>query len=198
MQFTNYAIEKFISGKVTGVSECNATDIAAEFPGAKNWIGQFGLVAIFHSHLSEEARPFVLQFLRRVEAALMEYSTGREELLNLVSDNPGRWSPYFRALYRFESAIAQLYQAAIYCHKSIGVTLFKKNDKSVFDRLNKFYNSSKHQIATDDQPVWIENDGLATTDAKIAFLEIEDELRGFAKIVEKILRGPTSTDRNNA
>ena len=47
MPFTNYAIETFISARITKVTECRLADLPAEFPDAKTWVSGFGLMVIF-------------------------------------------------------------------------------------------------------------------------------------------------------
>ena len=186
MPFTKHAVEMFISDKITKVTECNVSDLYAEFPSAKDWISGFGLMVIFVNQPQAEMRPLALQFLRRVEMGLAEYSLAREELQDLVFGSRGRWSPYFRALYHFEAAISQIYQAYDYSRKALNTRYFDSNDGSPLDRLNKIYNISKHGLAAQDQPVWISNRGIETAKAQITFSEIEKLLRSFGRIAMKL------------
>lgn len=177
MAFTNAAVEMFISNKVTQVTECNATDLSTEFPDATGWVSGFGLLVIFNDQPPVQLRPFCLRVVLRVEMALADYALGREALIDLLSGNRGRWTPYFRALIRFESTIAQLYQALDSIAKVTGKKLFQSNDGSVADRLNKLYNVSKHAPAHDDQPLWISDTGIECPGVVLTFHEIEDILR---------------------
>ena len=186
MSLTKYAVETFISKKIIEVTECNAIDICAEFPSAKEWLSGFGLMIIFVNQPREEIRPFALQFLRRIETAFSEYSLAREDLQHLVSGDRGRWSPYYRALYHFEAALGQLYQAYDYSRKMLDSKLFESNDGSPLDRLNKIHNTSKHQLAVEEQPVWVTNDGIESNDIKITFGEVEDLLRSCGRIAMKL------------
>lgn len=186
MPFTRAAVETFISDKVTNVTECNAADIGAEFPNATNWISAYGLMAILVNAYSAEGKALALQFLRRTETAIAEYSIAREALQDLVTGSRGRWSPYFRALSHFEVAIAQLYQAYDFSRKALGTALFEPADGSALNRLNLLYNASKHQSALGDQPVWITNEGFECGQAKLSFAEIEDLLRQCGRISTKV------------
>ena len=134
----------------------------------------------------KEMRPFGMQFVRRTEMALGEYALARAELQGFVSDSRGHWSPYFRALYHFEAAIAQLYQAHDYSRKLLNTKLFASGDNSPLDRLNKIYDASKHQLAVLDQPVWLTNEGIETAHAKISFFELEELMRSCARIATKL------------
>lgn len=201
MPISKYAIETFISKKITEVNECNVADLYAEFPSAKKWLSGFGLMVIFTNQPPYENRPFALQFLRRVEAAFSEYALAREELQRLISEGNGGWSPYYRALYHFEAALGQLYQAYDYSRKKLGLEEFKSGDGSPLDRLNKIHDTSKHQLANEDQPVWITNNGIETDVAikskkdtktnkkeitfreiKITFKEVEALMRKYGEI----------------
>jgi len=186
MPFTKHAVEIFISDKITKVTECNVSNLYAEFPSAKDWISGFGLMVIFVNQPQAEMRPLALQFLRRVEMGLAEYSRAREELQDLVFGSRGRWSPYFRALYHFEAAISQIYQAYDYSRKALNTRYFDSNDGSPLDRLNRIYNISKHELAAQDQPVWISNRGIETAKVQITFSEIETLLRSFGRIAMKL------------
>lgn len=114
--------------------------------------------------------------------AFSEYSRAREELQAFVSQNQGQWSLYFRALYHLEASLAQLYQAYDYSRKMMDTKLFDENDGSPIFRLNRIYNISKHQVAEDDQPLWITNAGIESKDFKLDFNEIEHMLRSHARI----------------
>jgi hypothetical protein len=56
-------------------------------------------------------------------------------------------------------------------------------------RLNEINNRTKHALAETDQPVWLQNDGLACEVCVLPFGELEDLLRSNARIAEKILSG---------
>ena len=186
MPFTKHAVFTFISDKITKVTDCNVADLQAEFPTARDWVSGFALMVMFVDQPKEEMRPFGMQFVRRVEMALAKYSLARADLLGLVSGNRGRWSPYFRALYHFEAAIAQLYQAHDYSRKLLNTKLFASGDNSPLDRLNKIYGATKHQLAILDQPVWLTNEGIETAEAKISFFELEELMRSCARIATKL------------
>ena len=188
MPFTKHAVETFISAKITAITECRMADLAAEFPAAKDWVSAFGLRVIFNDQPPEKMRPFALQFIRRVEMALSEYSAARMQIQDLISGNP-RWSPYYRALHHVEVAAALLYQAYHFGHKATGKDCFVKGDGSPLQRLNEVYNSSKHTVATANDPVWLSNEGMNTCKDKLEFSEFENLAREAARIVEGILNG---------
>lgn len=142
-------------------------------------------MVIFVNQPREEMRPFALQFIRRVEMVLSEYSSAREEVQDLISGNP-RWSPYYRALHHVEAAVALLYQAYDSSHKALNQRLFEPNDGSPLQRLNPIYGASKHQLANAEDPLWLSNDGIETAVARLDFTEFEDLARTCARIAEKL------------
>ena len=185
MGFTRHAID-LISEKIGEVTKCGATDVAKEFPASAAWVSTFGLCVIFQDHPPAENRPYALQFVRRVEMAFAEYSRASEHLADFVTTGPRQWSPYFRALYHFESAISQLYLAYDGAREKLGKNYFVSGDDSDLDRLNKIYNASKHQIANAEQSLWITDDGVCAAGASISFVELEQLLRSYARIANLI------------
>jgi hypothetical protein len=188
MPFTKHAVETFISAKITAITECRIADLDAEFPAAKDWVSAFGLRVMFNDQPPEKMRPFTLQFIRRVEMALSEYSAARMQIQDLIPGNP-RWSPYYRALHHMEVAVALLYQAYDVGRKATDKDYFEKGDGSPLQRLNRIYNSSKHIRAIADGPVWLSNQGVCTADTVLLFSEFEGLAREAARIVEGILNG---------
>jgi hypothetical protein len=184
MPFTKAAVEKFISEKATEVSLCGAADMLQQVPESKHWLSNFGLSVIFHDFPPEEMRPFAINFIRRINAAFVEYALARQEVLELVKDGHGRWSPYFRALNHFEVAIGQLYLAMDSVHKRANHKFFESGDGSFEENLNLIYNASKHQIAQNDLPVWFSNTGVHTSNSSLAFDEIEDYMLKMAGVVK--------------
>lgn len=183
---TRHAVDDFVSDKIGMVTACGAADPSSEFPAAGKWVSAFGLCAIFQDHPPAASRALALQFARRVEMAFAEYGLACKYLRELVQRRPGRWSPYFQALYHFEAALGQLYSAYDGGRKSIGNQYFVSNDGSVLDRLNKVHGASKHTLAETDQPTWLTNTGIASADCEVTFVELEDQLRSYGAIANKI------------
>lgn len=186
MEFTRHATDLFISKKIAEITDVGATDVSREFESSATWVSSFGLCVIFQNHPPESNRQFALQFIRRVEMAFAEYSRGVECLKDLVGGGQGRWSPYYRTLYHFEAAIAQLYLAYDNVRKKLGRNDFANGDGSVLDRLNKVFNSSKHDLACSEQVAWLTNAGVCTSESSVTFAELEDLLRQYGRMANKI------------
>ena len=185
MPFTKYAIETFISSRITELTECRLTDLLTEFPNSGSWVSGFGLMVIFVNQPPAVMRPFALQFVRRVEMAIAEYARMRVELLDLLSGNP-RWSPYYRALHHGEMAATMLYQAYDLSRKKLKTQFFESDDGSPLQRLNLIYTASKHQVAEAEDPVWLSNKGMHTAQAKLLFVEFEALTRSLAQVAQRL------------
>lgn len=184
MPFTKAAVEHFISKKAAEVTRCSASDMQLQEPEYEHWLANIGLSVIFHDFPPEEMRPFAINFIRRINAAYVEYGLARQQVLELVKDGHGRWSPYFRALNHFEVAIGQLYMAMDSVHKKANHKFFESGDGSFEENLNLIYNTGKHQIAQGELPVWFSDMGIHTSNATLLFEEIEDYMLKMAGVVK--------------
>ncbi len=187
MPFTKAAVGLFISKRAAEVSACGLSYMKEPISGSEHWLSNVGLSVIFHDFPPEEMRPFAINFIRRISAAFDQYDLARREVLALVKDGHGRWSPYFKALSHLEVTIGQLYVAMDSARKRTGHDFFKSGDGSIEDKLNRLYNASKHQIAADELPVWFSNLGVHSSDLLVTFKEIEDYMLKMATIVKELL-----------
>lgn len=197
MPFTPAALNQFISKKIVEVTACGARDVSLEFPTASKWVSCFGLVVIFNDQPKPEYRHFALQFVRRTEMALTHYKSAHGALRDLIDGHRGRWSPYFKALSYFEDAMSQLYQAYDSSRKVLGKPLFASGDGSPLQRLNQLYNTSRHELADTEQPVWITNQGLESESAVLAFGELEELLQTCGRLSEKITSNLPTKEKAN-
>ncbi len=174
MATTKHAVNTYISSHVAAVTSCNAADMIAKAPDCTDWLSGSGLSCIFKDYPPESARPFVVNFIRRIHVAFLEYELGRAALLDLINDGTGRWSPYYVALTHFEVAVSQLCMALDSVRKLSGHDFYKTGDGSFEESLNYLYNAGKHQLAANELPLMLTNVGLECKSAKLTFGEIED------------------------
>lgn len=184
MPFTKSAVELFISTRAAAVTRCGASEVTAMVPESAHWLSNFGLEVIFHDFPPADMRPFVINFIRRIHAAFLEYDLARQEVLKLIKDGYGRWSPYFAALTHFEVVVSQLYLALDSVRKLSSNDFFTTGDGSFEEKLNLIYNAGKHQIAQTELPTWFTDEGLACARAKVTFAEIEDFMLRMAGVVK--------------
>lgn len=184
MPFTKSAVEQFISARAAAVTVCGASDMKAQVPESADWLSNFGLAVIFNDFPPAQLRPLAINFIRRIHCAFVEYDHARQQVLQLVKDGNGRWSPYFAALNNFEVTVAQLYIALDSIRKHAKHDFFTTGDGSFEECLNLIYNESKHQIAESELPVWFTNEGLACAKAALTFDELEDFMQKMAGVVK--------------
>lgn len=191
MGFTNYAVENFISKRITEITCVGPADLSPEFPNASAWLSRLGMLAILTNQFAPEIRPFAIQFVRRTEMALAEYTRARSELVTLLGGTR-RWSPYFRALHHIEVSASMLYQAYDLSRKKLKTDLFQSGDGSPLQRLNLIYNTSKHQAADADDPIWLSDVSIHTPQTELTYRDFEELLRSCARIAERITTTQTS------
>lgn len=124
--------------------------------------------------------------------AFVEYANARKEIQKHI-EKCSEWSFYFRALHHIEISLSLTYQALDYSRKALNKELFIKRDDTPTNRLNLIYNISKHQLAGEDQPVWITNEGIETKETSLTYPEFE----GFLKMCGDIANTMTSTNNLN-
>lgn len=194
MPMTTSAVELFISERAAAISVCHVNDMKAKIPESAHWLSNFGLSVIFNDFPPTAMRPFVINFIRRIYAAFIEYDLGRQSMLELVKDGHGRWSPYFAALTHFELAVIQLSIALESINKIANHKFYEKGDGSFEECLNKFYNTCKHQPATDEVPTWLTNEGLECANAKLSFEELEEFMVTMAGVVKGLSNAETAKE----
>lgn len=190
MGFTRNATD-LISKRIAKITKCGITPINSEFSSSGCWVSAFGQCVIFQNSPPEKHRHLALQFVRHVETAFEEYLRAHNSLKDLLGNGGGRWSPYFNALNHLEATISHLYMAYDVARKELGKEYYQKNDGSDYDRLNKLFNASKHQVASSEQVLWITNKGVSTDKTSITFIEIECMLRSYGKLANRITNQDT-------
>ncbi|HSE16952.1 MAG TPA: hypothetical protein VLB46_07850 [Pyrinomonadaceae bacterium] len=181
MPFSDYAIDNFISPDLSKLTECNAVEIATRFPQSAHWLANFILNSIFGHPIGADGRRFCYLFLRRAEGAFIDYEEARLALVEFIAgmqDGSRRLLPYFRALHFFEATLPLLWQGFVLFSRLKGEKPFQKGDGSDYERLNTFYNLSKHVHPNDLPPnrlhtIWITNEGLEAEAKQLSFTSLE-------------------------
>jgi hypothetical protein len=178
--FSNYGLDHLVSQELSKLSHCGAPEVTDSFPESKHWVTNFVLNSFLGFQVSPEMKRFRFYFLRRAEAAFIEYEHARVALSEYVA-NPQRkrFSLYFRALHHFEMTIAMLWQAYDFVWKSTDMRVYERGDDSRYEHLNSTYNASRKY--NDKLPpdhlhhTWISNDGIHTAShslsSKLTFLQ---------------------------
>lgn len=195
-------LDTYIAHKISYLTECNAQDASIL---KEPWLNNFILNSAFIAEVPESIKPYYFNFLRRIEAAFIEYGLAREALKEFVEarinrPEENRFSPYFIALFHFETFVAQLYQAYEFLRTVSGMDFFTEGEGTIIEKFYKIYISSKHmdkwikgRIIPPKATVaiWITNEGLEGKDGrgkdiKLSFGEMYETLEYTAKFSKKI------------
>ncbi len=194
MPFTNYGLDQLVSQELSKLSQCNAPEVINSFPQSKHWVSNFVLNSFLGFDVPPEVKRLMFFFLRRAEAAFVEYDHARGTLAECVEAPRPTSSLYFRTLHHFEITIAMLYQALDSVRTFSGKKLFDSGDGSPYERLNRIYNESRHADLKELpfnhlHRVWITNDGMHTATCNISFEELKRLLEEVGRFADSISSG---------
>lgn len=175
MQFGPSFLDVLIAPEFSGVTSCDAPEIAA----LPDYSTKFFLNNLFVALAPDDARPVIIMFLRHLGLAFENYRDGRLSLLECVraeQHSPPAVSTYLRALSQFENAVLRAH-LAVACNHAVALVLDQDNTpKTSSDRegrtkearLRDLANRVKHfdedvverRASNRPVPVWITNSGL--------------------------------------
>ena len=191
MGMTRAGIELIFGPKLFEVTECGAEELKSADP-----IGQYLMRVFFQDQPSSNAREFILQLLLRSEMANMEYTEGRHSLSEYLADPIAKPTCYFHAIHHFTASVGQMWQfidlnrSKYESRTGKRVDVFKPNDASVPEKLNKIYNESKHAPVDYDsihQPIWITNTGIVSESAELSFHDLRATLEKISNACFKLI-----------
>jgi hypothetical protein len=197
MPFSNYGLDHLISQELSMLSRCDAPEVTSTFPESKHWVSNFALNSSLGFEVTPEMKGFRFTFLRRAEAAFIEYEYAREALSEYVANRPRKPSLYFRALHHFEITIAMLWQAYDFARKFTGVQAYPKGDERTRRaHLNLVYNDSRHfdykRLSSNHlQHIWIRNDGVySANNHSLSFEEMKVCLEEIGRLADRFSSHP--------
>ena len=193
MPASNYFYDTFVVQKYSELTAVNAEPLGVDFPSYQYWLTHFVLNSTFRSNPTPDQRAVAFALLRRAEGAVEEFDQACMALADFVSVQR-TVSGYFRALRRFESAVAQVHQAFQFMKQASGTPFFRTKDGSHYQRLNEVYNVGRHGNPTALPPghvqlVWLENDGIHVASGVLAFEELRDLVAELARAADYIASG---------
>jgi hypothetical protein len=200
MPLSNYTLDTFVAQDISKLTACSPQSLASQFPEREHWLSQFILRRVFTNHVAEEQAALAFILLRRTEAAFDEW-----ELACATSSRAHNPSGYFKMLRHLENCISALWQGLSFCRRGLGKDkhFFKKDDGSVYQRLNSLYNVSRHfdpySLPSGDlHCLWISNDGLHSREHAVTFVELREIIESLADIVQKFAGSTGSVTRDDA
>jgi hypothetical protein len=193
MGLSNYAFDTFVSQGLSEITQLNAQKVGPDFPEQESWIVTFVLNRIFVNSIPEDRAALAFALLRQAEAAVDDYDLGCAELSALV-EGKKNISRYFRCVRRFENAIGATYRAFDFGRRALGKDLFAKSDATPLQRLNELYNIGRHYDplklpAGQLHAVWLSNEGIHCSGARLTFAELRDLVAKVARIADRVSKG---------
>jgi len=196
MPFSDNLLNKLVAPGISELKRGSVPDLMSRFPHCTHWVEIFLLNAFIGATLVGTTRAVVLNFLRRVENAFLEYTEARRNLNAYTRGSRQAVSKYFSAVLHFEHSIAMTYQASMLMRDFYpGQKFFEKGDQSPLQRLNELYNHTKHvdSILASGQlsdgysiPLWISNTGLHCSVCSLTFAELADILGVLAANADRL------------
>ncbi|MEM5316537.1 hypothetical protein [Paraburkholderia sp. JHI869] len=199
--FTWYALEQGLAPGIGKFEKAEIPDVSQLAGQAEQWIASFFLNSTLRGKFSQPLHTYVFNFLRRSRQAFVEHTHARRLTLEFLEGHRQSASKYVDALYHWEAFVGQSWHAYQLLAKPAGMKMFEKGDGSPAERLNAIYNAMKHvesRIENDQLPngatvpVWLENEGLRSTDCLFEFSETRAVLEEFASW-GKLLVDPCTT-----
>lgn len=190
VMFSFYALEQGIAPGIRKFSEANIPDCSIFAGQAEHWMANFFLNSTFRGKFSQPFQTYFFNFLRRGRQAFVEHARARELTLAFLQENRQSASKYVDALFHWESFVGQSWHAYQLLAKPMGIRVFEKGDGSPSERLNAIYNAMKHVESRIEHgqilegatvPVWLENEGLRSTDCTFLFSETSEVLAEIGK-----------------
>jgi hypothetical protein len=186
VQFSPYFIDNYIGTKISEFTSADVPDASGLFAEEPYWLFNFILNSSLRAEVASPQREYRFHYLRRATSAFSEYGAARVATLKFVAATTQTFRPYFDALDHWEGYLGSA------CH-ALRTLAAIGGQKNVFDdkttdlgRLNALYNEMKHAESRIENgqmpergtsPVWLTNDGLESTDARLGYGEAFEILR---------------------
>ncbi|HEY6642974.1 hypothetical protein [Povalibacter sp.] len=190
-----------------GASQFNHAEIpdASEFSAeSAHWVSNYFLNCTFRGKFKPPMNAYAFNYLRRCQVAFSEHTLARTSTQSFLSAGGQSPRAYADALFHWESFLGQAWHAFAILMKAWSGTAFNKDDGSVEQRLNALYNQMKHVESRIENgqllpgatvPVWLENQGIRSTDAHLSFKETAEVLKELAKYADALCDPITAKDK---
>ena len=201
-----YALDTYVAPELSKLTENPFPDLSGEVRNPDNWIPNFVLNHIFGFRRNEPDNRYVLNLLRRVHAAIRAYGKARELLDEYLERRGEAVSRYLYAVNQFEVVLAGAWQAYQLGKNLAGMhKLYERKQDTAIERLDRMDANSRHfdsQIKGGHAPssalipLWITNDGLASSEYRLSADELAGMLVELGSFAE-LLANPPSGEKED-
>lgn len=200
VQFSEQIIDAHIAPGASAFNKAEIPDMSTWAKESGHWVANYFLNSVLSTDFVPPMNAYAYNFLRRAQYAYSEHALARASTLMFLEARGQSPRAYADALFHWECFLGQAWHAYALLAAAWMGKVFEKNDGSVEQRLNVLYNQMKHVESRIENgqilpganvPVWLENDGLRSIDAKLSFGETAEILKGLAKYADA-LSNPTT------
>jgi hypothetical protein len=196
--FSNEVRDNLIAPHMSDFTEAKIPEKPTSTPDQEQWVANYYVRTIFLSNgvnLTHEGRAHIYGFLRCAVAAFDVYGRARALTLKYLQDT-GHELVYISAISYWERFVADAWQAVRFLAQ--GKNPFVQGDDSIIERVNTLHNDVKHFYDRINSgkvplaaplPIWLTNDGLESTRAKVSFAEMAELLEDIRKYAD-VLQSP--------
>lgn len=201
INFSTYILDRHIAPGVSTFIQADIPDMSTWAKESPYWIANFFLNSAFTGLFVPQMNAYAYNFLRRAQYAFSEYNLARQSTYDFLCKDGAAPMRYAEALFHWECFLGQAWHAFALLAAAWEGTVFKKNDGSVEERLNALYNQMKHvesriengqMLANATVPVWLENEGLRSTDTTMTYAEAAEILKELAKYADILMNPKTA------
>lgn len=183
-QFSNYAIERYITPGMTTFDHADIPDFRGQYGQHLHWLSNHFLNSMLRGSFETPFRQYAINAIYRVQATFSDYHEARDLTYHYLQvRSPGRPAvrAYFTALSRWESCFLNWAILIDIYLRMTDAKVFEKGDGSPDQRAFDISNSIKHcgqairRAEHGDNltvPVWLMNDGFHTRNLFLSYHEL--------------------------
>ena len=195
VQFSAQIIDAHIAPGASAFNTAEIPDMSTWAKESGHWVANYFLNSALSAAFAPPMNAYAYNFLRRAQYAYVEHSLARASTLRFLEARGQSPRAYADALFHWECFLGQAWHAYALLVTAWKGKAFEKNDGSVEQRLNALYNQMKHVESRIENgqmprganvPVWLENDGLRSIDARLSFGETAEVLKDLAKYADAL------------
>lgn len=195
VQFSTAILDGHIAPGVSTFTEAEIPDMSAVFKESNFWVGNLFLNSVFTGHFRPPMSAYAYNYVRRAQRAFKEHQLARDATLAFLASAGKSVTKYTEALFHWECFLGQCWHAYKLLVTAWDGKVFEQGEGSVEERLNSLYNQMKHVESCIDNnqmpdgatvPVWLENAGLRSINASLAFMETAEVLKDLGKYADAL------------
>jgi len=195
MGLTDSAYELYFAPNFSKIYNCDFPTLSEK--SNRNFVQEYFAKSIFWQEFDGDKKHLMYYYLRRVQQIIKLFNATQISFLDLSSKQEHRLNLYLESLNNLEIIVMLIYQNFNLVKALLDKDIFKKNDNTPFERLNKCYNRIKHfdkSVMTEFclQTSFLDKDRFCVLKSYVTFEELRIMIEDQIEIACKILRDKQS------